>query len=383
MTRLDASDLATRLGREAEAVCRHYLDAGRRQGNYWQVGDARNTPGRSMFVRLKATMKGPAGKWQDVATGEYGDLLDVIREAKGLKQFRDVLAEARRFLAEPHPQALDRVPFDPVPTGSPGAAERLFKASACLHGTPAEAYLRRRGIMRNHDNSALRYHPSCYYGGTEAKPREAWPALIAAVTDLTGRITGVHRTYLDPNGFDPIGLGKAPVECPKRSMGSIHGHGVRFGGWADIMAAGEGIETVRSLKDVLPSMSMISALSSSHLGELILPPGLKCLYIAQDNDPAGIGAAKRLAHRAAMIGIEARLLTPFGGDFNDDLRELGAWAFASRLADQLVLEHADRFLQPARSPSTRRSGGRNAPRRRPGRFPHYESHNAPAFKESD
>jgi hypothetical protein len=65
MTRLDASDLAQRLGREAEAVCRHYLDAGHRQGNYWQVGDARNTPGRSMFVRLKETAKGPAGKWTE------------------------------------------------------------------------------------------------------------------------------------------------------------------------------------------------------------------------------------------------------------------------------------------------------------------------------
>ena len=70
MTRLDASDLANRLGREAEAVCRHYLDAGHRQGNYWQVGDVRNTPGRSMFVRLKATVKGPAGKWTDAATGD-------------------------------------------------------------------------------------------------------------------------------------------------------------------------------------------------------------------------------------------------------------------------------------------------------------------------
>ena len=84
MTRLDASDLANRLGREAEAVCRHYLDAGYRQGNYWQVGDARNTPGRSMFVRLKPTAKGPAGKWTDAATGEHGDLLDVIRESCGL-----------------------------------------------------------------------------------------------------------------------------------------------------------------------------------------------------------------------------------------------------------------------------------------------------------
>ncbi len=63
----DASDLAHRLAREAEAVCRHYLSNGRRQGNYWLVGDVRNTPGRSMFVRLKGgeSGKGAAGKWTD------------------------------------------------------------------------------------------------------------------------------------------------------------------------------------------------------------------------------------------------------------------------------------------------------------------------------
>jgi hypothetical protein len=65
MTRHDAGDLAHRLGRQAEAVCRRYLGAGRRQGHYWLVGDVYNTPGRSLFVRLKGSPKGPAGKWQE------------------------------------------------------------------------------------------------------------------------------------------------------------------------------------------------------------------------------------------------------------------------------------------------------------------------------
>ena len=65
MDRLDASELGRRLARNAEEVCRHYLSAGRREGAYWLVGDARNTPGRSMFVRLKETTRGPAGKWVD------------------------------------------------------------------------------------------------------------------------------------------------------------------------------------------------------------------------------------------------------------------------------------------------------------------------------
>ena len=61
----DASELAHRLAREAEAVCRHYLSNGKRAGRYWLVGDAHNTPGRSMFVRLQESPKGPAGKWTD------------------------------------------------------------------------------------------------------------------------------------------------------------------------------------------------------------------------------------------------------------------------------------------------------------------------------
>ena len=49
----DAGELAHRLAREAEAVCRYYLSNGRREGRYWLVGDVHNTPGRSMFVRLQ------------------------------------------------------------------------------------------------------------------------------------------------------------------------------------------------------------------------------------------------------------------------------------------------------------------------------------------
>ena len=102
----DASMLALRLARNAEAVCRHYLSAGRREGRYWLVGDVRNSPGRSMFVRLIGpdVGKGAAGKWTDAATGEHGDLLDVIWESCGLVDVKDVADEARSFLSSPHPE---------------------------------------------------------------------------------------------------------------------------------------------------------------------------------------------------------------------------------------------------------------------------------------
>ena len=128
----DASELAHRLARDAEAVCRRYLSNGRRQGRYWMVGDVRNTPGRSMFVRLSGPDSGPdaAGHWTDAATTEYGDLLDVIRESCGFIDFRDVADEARRFLSLPradpgglHPGRVD--PLGRRPGAGHGHVGRL------------------------------------------------------------------------------------------------------------------------------------------------------------------------------------------------------------------------------------------------------------------
>src|SRR3954451_22522865 len=118
-----AAEVARRLAQNAEAVCRHYLSNGRREGRYWLIGDVRNTPGRSMFVRLKGPQsgRGAAGKWTDAATGEHGDLLDIIRESCSLLEFRDVADEARRFLSLPHYDAdpAPKATRSPIQTGSP------------------------------------------------------------------------------------------------------------------------------------------------------------------------------------------------------------------------------------------------------------------------
>ncbi len=62
-----AAELAHRLARIAETVCRYYLSNGHREGRYWIVGNVSNTPGRSLYVRLYGPLygKGAAGKWTD------------------------------------------------------------------------------------------------------------------------------------------------------------------------------------------------------------------------------------------------------------------------------------------------------------------------------
>jgi len=344
----DASELARRLACDAEAVCRHYLSNGRRRGHYWTVGDVHNTPGRSMFVRLSGPESGPgaAGRWTDSASTEYGDLLDVIRESCGLVDFRDVADEARRFLSLPRtePRGSPKHVYTPVVAGSPEAAQRLFTISQPIIGTLAAAYLRDRDITTLHDTGSLRFHPRCYYRPDEHSTTETWPAMIAAVTDLDGKLTGVHRTWLDPDGFGEATLGKAPIDTPRRAMGSLLGHAVRFGATDKVLAVGEGIETMLSLRCALPAMPMAAALSANHLAAWLLPLTLRRLYIARDADASGDMALVALTKRAEAAGIEAVALSPRMGDFNEDLRTFGLDALRAALRIQIAPMDVVRFI---------------------------------------
>jgi hypothetical protein len=341
--RSDAASLAARLAENAEAVCKTYLSQGRRCGNYWLAGDVHDHPGRSLFVRLSGPTCGcgAAGKWTDAATGEHGDLLDLISLNRGYTHLRDTLEEARAFLNEPF--RLASPSQHPQPRNGREAARRLFAASRPLRGTLAETYLRSRSITVPARLPALRFHPNCYYRAGKDAPLETWPALIAAVTDLSGNITGVHRTWLARDG-----TGKTPVADPRRAMGHLLGHAVRFGAIEDVLAAGEGIETMLSLKSLLPELPVMAALSASHLAGLLLPPSLRRLYVAVDNDATGNRASTLLKARAHNAEIDAHLLLPQGDDWNTDLRALGSARVLAHVVAQLARQDAERFVPPIR-----------------------------------
>ena len=136
----------------------------------------------------------------------------------------------------------------------------------------------------------------------------------------------------------------APVDTPRRAMGHLLGHAVRFGPAGDVMAAGEGIETMLSLRCVMPTMAMVAALSAAHLGAILFPATLRRLYIVRDDDPAGDGAVAGLFDRAQSAGIEAMVLSPRCGDFNEDLRNFDINALRAALRIQLTPEDVGRFL---------------------------------------
>ena len=303
-----------------------------------QIAGAQHNPRRNISVLCAVEHKA------DAATGEHGDLLDLIARNRDFYRLGEAMDEARLFLALPRPAIPSPAHPGHAPpdiSGSPEAARRLFRSGRPVPGTPAEAYLRARGITAPLDWPALRYHPSVYYRADENAPLELWPALLAAVTALDGAISGIQRTWLDRDR-----PAKAPLADPRRALGHLLGNGVRFGKATDIVAAGEGIETMLALKSVLPDLPMIAGLSANHLSALDLPSSMRRLYVARDNDAAGRRAAERL--HARHRGIDVRELVPAHADFNLDLCRLGADGLRARLTDQLVSDDRPRLLTERR-----------------------------------
>jgi len=327
----DANEIARLLSRHALAVCQTYLPNGRKTGNHWIIGNLAGAKGRSMHVRLQGPDYGPgaAGKWADKATGEHGDLLDIIAAANGSISFPETLEEARRFLSLPQPlPAREPTPF--TPSNNAAKAMRLFHSGKNLHGTHAERYLRGRAITASLQYEALRFHPHCYYREDDDAPLQSFPALLAAITDLSGTLTGVNRTWLDP--ATPA---LASILDPRRAMGRMIGNGVRFGLVRDVLIAGEGLETVLSIRTLLPWIPAVSALTADHLALLHLPLSLRRLYVALDNDPAGDMAWAALSRIARAQGTAAFPLVPALDDWNGDLRRLGFAASRDRALAQL------------------------------------------------
>lgn len=333
--RRSIADLSADLADRAESFCHQYFPEGRKQGNYWQVGDTSGTKGQSLAIRLQAQDGRKAGSWTDYATGQYGDLIDLLQERLGSVTLKETLREARSFLGEaPCPvvsreaQRAERP--DAASSKRIARARKLFAAGKPVLGTSAATYLQGRGIIRL--GPALRYHPRVFLrqGEDDADPPQRAPALLAKITDNRGQVTGCARVYLDPSTG-----GLAGIESPKRILGQLHGHAIRF--WSGTgrtdLIVGEGLENTLSVGTALPEFDLASCLTATHLGLFIPPPGIKRIWIARDNDDAGRKASTRLRNQLDSLGIACGDLVPIMGDFNDDLQAFGRDALRRSLLE--------------------------------------------------
>ena len=195
-------------------------------------------------------------------------------------------------------------------------AEAIWREAQPIAGTPAETYLRFRGITCELPDT-LRFYPLCWHGATAQR----LPALVALVAGCDR--LAVHRTYLRPDG-----LGKAAAEPAKTMLGATAGGAVTLQDGAGRLVVAEGIETALSLASgLLPlPVRLVAALSTSGMQALRLPAQPGRLTIASDSDDggAGLAAARTLAERAYALGWQVSLLpAPEGQDWNDVLTRKG------------------------------------------------------------
>lgn len=190
------------------------------------------------------------------------------------------------------------------------AALRLWSEARSIAGTPAEAYLRSRGLGLA--PSDLRYHPCTPFG---RRPLTRFlPALIAAVRDDSG-VIAVHRTFLGPGGSGP-----AALMLSRGGLGRFGQGAVRLGGTAPRLGLAEGIETALAAT-ALSGVPCWATLGTERFRLVTLPRDVRELVLFLDHDAAG-RRAEQLARDAFghVQHIETHYPRRPGDDWNDVLR---------------------------------------------------------------
>lgn len=190
-------------------------------------------------------------------------------------------------------------------------AQKLWDSSqdGCMGLVPI--YLASRGLVGAVPESlrflsAHLHKPSVKY----------FPVMLAAVTDIHGKLHAIHRTYLTKDGRS-----KAPVVPAKMTLGTVGGLACHLAPAASEMAVSEGIETGLSVQ-LSTGLPTWAALSAGGIRNLMLPPLPLAseVVIAADNDPVGIRSAREAAFLWREQGRRVRIaLPPEGLDFNDVL----------------------------------------------------------------
>ena len=193
-------------------------------------------------------------------------------------------------------------------------ARALWRQARPIINTPGETYLHSRHIEDPIPES-LRYHPKVFH----SESKSSYPAILQAVCRYPDKKpVAVQRVFIKPDG-----TAKAPVEPNKKMLGPVRGGAVRLGKIDDKLLVGEGVESALSAQQIF-GIPAWAALSASNFKTLNLPAHIGDIWIARDNDAAGIKAATAAADRWTYEGKTVRILEPAtpNGDFNDDLLQM-------------------------------------------------------------
>lgn len=188
-------------------------------------------------------------------------------------------------------------------------ATRQYLAAKPITGNPAEIYLNKfRGLRPTSAWECLRASMAPFEGFGRCH------TLLAPITALDGSITGLHRTFLQPNGA------KLAVANPRRTLGHLRGNAIRLGEADDTLIICEGLEDGLTLFQALDGATPVwVAGGAQNLPLMAIPKTVQSLTIAADNDPVGEQAAQRAVDTFSVGGRQVHIMRPEPTfkDFND------------------------------------------------------------------
>lgn len=345
---MEVSDIADMLAQRIDALVHELLPAGQRDGQEWRIGSPAGEKGRSMAVHLGGRRQ---GVWSDFASGESGDALELVAVCRFGGNKKDAVAWAKSWLGIDNldPQRLETVRRAAAAAADKrrkdgaekdkkllASARRLWHMAVPLTGSdPASRYLAGRGIdfrQLGKLPGALRFSDKVWC----SEENKSLPAMLAAISDGDGRHISTHRTYLQ--GFPDLTVKKAALVEPKKTLGRFYGGFIalnrgqsmkplRLAPDGDHVVICEGIEDGLTLAMALPDLRVLAGVSLSNYGNIKLPPAIKTVTIAADNDGAENEQAQKGLDRAVSRFLrEGRTVriarSPVGKDFNDYLQAL-------------------------------------------------------------
>ena len=145
------------------------------------------------------------------------------------------------------------------------------------------------------------------------------PAMLAPVVNVIGEQIGVHLTYLRRDGSGKAELTK---EHQRECRGAVRGGSIRLLPFnSDLpLLVSEGVESGLAASELF-GLPCWSAVYAGGLCSLILPPEVRRIVIAADNDESGVGQRNALAayDRWTAEGRQVCIKIPpfIGSDFND------------------------------------------------------------------
>lgn len=334
--RYTIDDIKALLTAQAHQVAYHYArpapGAYEDKGLYFTLNPGRHDRSVGSFC---IALSGPrAGRWNDYATGQHGDLIDLIGLSLGLSP-ADALTEARRFLglADDTPEA--RAARDRAIRAQEArrrteaeqlarkaekrraAAQAMWINAQPIAGSPVEAYLAGRAINLRDLGAvpgSLRFDPDCRYWwrqidrstGEVFEIDQRGPAMLAAIVGDGPDMIAVHRTWLarDPNGrwtkARILHPGTGEVLPVKKVLGDMKGGSIRLGNGigprggkgpglssapqGSRVVVAEGIETALSARILRPQERVLAAVSLPNMADIWLPPGITEVVLISDGD---------------------------------------------------------------------------------------------------